>query len=51
MIHMFLKLGVLTFNAHIFRLIRRNVLNASQIFLAGQLVGAHLTVCSLMIQS
>jgi prenylcysteine alpha-carboxyl methylesterase len=37
--------------AHIFRLIRSNVLNASRIFLAGQSAGAHLAACSLIMQA
>jgi hypothetical protein len=51
MIHMLLEPGVLTFNAHIFCLIRRNVLNANWTFLAGQSAGAHLPTCSLIMQA
>jgi len=48
---MLLELGVLTFSAHIFCLIRRNVLNASWTFLVGQSTRAHLLVCSLIMQA
>jgi hypothetical protein len=51
MIHLLLEPGVLTFSAHIFRLIRRNVLNASWTFLASQSTRAHLLACSLMMQA
>jgi hypothetical protein len=48
---MFFDLGVLTFSAHIFHLIRRNVLNASWTFLTSQSARAHLLACSLIMQA